>query len=238
MSSEAEAPHSTPPAPRLRSSALAHALSAARANLRPGLALQAVALTVVVGYYRSDVVRDALDALGALKTEYGYGFSAVSTIVSGGIIPYLFLALSGKIGRGRHGTEIAFLLGFWLWRGLEVDLLYRMQAVWFGAEPTVTSVLSKMAVDQFIYNPLWIAPMQTLLMALKEEQFSIDGVRRRFARVPFGERMMLMLVSNWVVWIPAVTIVYCLPAPLQLPLSNVVICFWAFMLTSVSRDEA
>lgn len=238
MSSEAEAPHSTPHPPQLRCPVLKHAFRAAGANLRPGLALQVVALAIVVGYYRSDVVRGALDVLGAWKTAYGYGFSAVSTIIAGGVIPYLYLTLSGKIERGRHGTEIAFLLGFWLWRGLEVDLLYRLQAEWFGAEPTVTTVLQKMLVDQFVYNPFWIAPMQTLLMSLKEEQFSLDGVRRRFLRVPFGERMMLMLVSNWVVWIPAVTIVYCLPAPLQLPLSNVVICFWALMLTSVSRDQA
>lgn len=237
MSTEAEAPHSTPHVPRLRRSALSRALSAASANLRPGLALQAVALAIVVGYYRSDAVRDALDVLGAWKTHYGYAFSAVSTIVSGGIIPYLYLALSGRIERGRHGTEIAFLLGFWLWRGVEVDLLYRLQGTWFGVEPSVTTVLSKMLVDQFVYNPFWIAPLQTLLMSFKEEQFSVDGVRQRFARIPFGERMMVILVSNWVVWIPAVTIVYCLPEPLQLPLSNVVTCFWALMLTSVSRDH-
>lgn len=237
MSTEVEAPNSTTTAARLRRSALGHALAAAGANLRPGIALQLVALSIVVGYYRSDAVRGALDALGALKTEYGYGFSAVSTVVSGGLVPYAYLTLGGRIARGRHGAEIAFLLGFWLWRGLEVDAFYRLQALWFGGEPTIGAVVTKTFVDQFVYNPFWIAPLQTLLMSLKEERFSIEGVRHRFARVPFGERVMVILVSNWVVWLPAVTIVYCLPTALQLPLSNVVTCFWALMLTSVSRDH-
>jgi hypothetical protein len=34
------------------------------------------------------------------------------------------------------------------------------------------------------------------------------------------------LMSTWAVWTPAVVIIYCLPPPLQIPLFNLVPCFW------------
>ena len=43
------------------------------------------------------------------------------------------------------------------------------------------------------------------------------------------------LMSTWAVWIPAVTIIYCLPAPLQIPLFNLVLCFWVLVLSFISK---
>jgi hypothetical protein len=44
--------------------------------------------------------------------------------------------------------------------------------------------------------------------------------------------------SQWMVWIPAVSIIYCLPSALQIPLFNLVVCFWVLLLTFVSRRSA
>jgi hypothetical protein len=45
-------------------------------------------------------------------------------------------------------------------------------------------------------------------------------------------------MSTWAVWIPAVTIIYCLPAPLQIPLFNLVLCFWVLVLSFISKRPA
>ena len=42
------------------------------------------------------------------------------------------------------------------------------------------------------------------------------------------------LVSGWMVWIPAVSMIYILPASLQIPLFNIVLCFWSLVLTLIT----
>jgi hypothetical protein len=46
----------------------------------------------------------------------------------------------------------------------------------------------------------------------------------------YRRRVLPVMVSNWGVWIPAVSIIYMLPPALQLPLQNLVLCLWALML--------
>jgi hypothetical protein len=44
-------------------------------------------------------------------------------------------------------------------------------------------------------------------------------------------------VSGWTVWIPVVTIVYCLPQPLQLPVQNMVLSFWILVLSMANSAK-
>ena len=45
-----------------------------------------------------------------------------------------------------------------------------------------------------------------------------------------------VMVSNWAVWLPAVFVIYVLPTPLQLPMQNVVLCFWSLVLVFQVRN--
>jgi hypothetical protein len=38
------------------------------------------------------------------------------------------------------------------------------------------------------------------------------------------------MVANMGVWLPAVIIIYALPTPLQLPLQNIVLCFYTLIV--------
>jgi hypothetical protein len=51
------------------------------------------------------------------------------------------------------------------------------------------------------------------------------------------DEWITVLFSTWVVWIPAVSIVYSLPSALQLPIFNLVLCFWCLLLTFVTGSE-
>ncbi len=212
------------------------ALRGMRANLLPGLILQGFALSILFGHQYVPAVREALEFVGALKERLGYTYSAVATALFGGLIPYLVLLSSGKVPKYLRRQHLVFYVGFWLWKGVEVDALYRAQAWLFGAETSPSVIIAKTAVDQFIYNPLWAAPTQTLFFLWKDSDFSLGLLRRRLRDQSLGHRNLTVLLSTWVVWIPAVAIVYCLPGALQLPLFNLVLCFWCLLLSSVSRD--
>lgn len=208
-----------------------------RRNLVPGLLLQLVALTLAVLYGCWQPFHAWLDAVGAAKQQIGYPYSAVSTALFGGFIPFVVLYATGRLATTQRLLQCAFYLGFWAWKGVEVDALYRLQAYVFGNVATASVIAKKTIVDQFLYNPIWAAPTQVWFFLWKDCEFSFTRLRQRLVEESFGQRVLVVLVSTWIVWIPAVAIVYALPTALQLPISNLVLCFWCLLLTSISQRE-
>ena len=43
------------------------------------------------------------------------------------------------------------------------------------------------------------------------------------------------LLSVWIVWLPAVSIIYALPSSLQIPLFCIVCCFWSILLQLIAK---
>jgi hypothetical protein len=211
--------------------------SAVRANFVPGLCLQALALFVVLAYELSSDVRHTFDQLGRAKEAAGFFGPVVSTAIFGGLVPYLFLLTVGRIRPGRRAPEFWFYLLFWAYKGFEIDLLYRSQSVWFGEAQTLKVIGIKTLIDQGLYGTLWAAPTQTLLFLWKDAGFSLREVRVHLAEQPLRERLLVILASNWIVWIPAVAIIYALPTALQILLSNLVLTFWTLILTFVSQKS-
>jgi hypothetical protein len=215
---------------------LAPGLVGLKRNLLPGLVLQSCALLIVIGYAFVPVFHDLLTNIGVLKTRYGYTYSALSTALFGGVIPFFILYATGKVQKGRVTFELLFYVGFWLWKGVEVDALYRLQSLAFGSEATVATIAAKAAVDQFVYGPFWAAPTQLLFFLWKESGFSRTTVRSRLKQESLGSRLSVIMLSSWIVWLPAVTIIYSLPNALQIPLFNLVLCFWCLLLSFVVRS--
>jgi hypothetical protein len=209
---------------------------AVRANWIPGLFLQAFVVTILVSYFESDTVRQWLNRVGAVKQNLGYLYSTVSTALFGGLIPFAVLMLFGRIPKGRAHLELAFYLCFWCWKGAEVDALYRLQGWIFGSGRELQVIVPKVLADQLLYNPLWAAPTQTLFFLWKDSGFSLKEVRRRLSVKPLVTRIITVLVSTWAVWIPTVCAIYSLPSALQVPLFNLVLCFFCLLLTFVSKD--
>ena len=209
-------------------------LRAARATLVPGLVLQAVALALVVAYYRHTPTHAAVDAIARWHEVLGFRFGIVSTAVFGGVIPFLYL-------RSRTATRDRFtwaggvaLTAFWAYKGIEVDLWYHAQARLVGTAHDVATIATKMVLDQFVYCPVLAVPVTVLVIEWIHADFALAPLVQDL-RAPgwYRRRVLAVLVSNLGVWIPAVCIVYALPTALQLPLQNLVLCFWTLLLAFV-----
>jgi hypothetical protein len=216
--------------------ALRPALRGLRANVVPAVVLQCFALCLVLGYFYVPAFGRVLRELGELKVRGGYAFSSLSTALFGGLIPFVVLFGTGRIPKARAKGELSFYLGFWFWKGAEVDAFYRAQSWMFGDGSSAFVIAGKTAVDQFVYNPLWAAPTQTLFFLWKDAGFSLTSMRDRLRQQGLPSRVGTVLLSTWVVWIPTVAIVYSLPGPLQIPLFNLVLCFWCLLLSFLSRE--
>jgi hypothetical protein len=125
---------------------------------------------------------------------------------------------------------------FWTWKGVEVDAFYRLQAAWFGSSSDFRTIALKVLVDQLGYAPIISAPVQVLCFLWKDNGFSIAATRAALARQSLWQRTLVVAFSTWVVWIPAVSIIYALPSALQIPLFNLVLCFWCLLMSFLSRE--
>jgi hypothetical protein len=172
------------------------------------------------------------------KSRYGLAFSATSTALFGGVVPFLVLLVSGKFRRDRVWAELAFYALFWAYKGVEVDLFYRLQSHLFGNHADAGTIVRKVLLDQLVYNPIWAAPTSALAFMWKESAFSWAAMKSRLGLDFVAFSVPVTLMSTWAVWIPAVAIIYSLPAPLQIPLFNLVLCFWVLVLSFISRRPA
>ncbi|MDE3084127.1 MAG: hypothetical protein KGJ37_02765 [Verrucomicrobiota bacterium] len=213
-------------------------LRAARAHLAPGLALQACALALVLAYYFHAPTHAAFDALAAFRVRTGWSYGIVATGFFGGLLPFIYLKLH-PASRGRYvWSQGALLMAFWAYKGFEVDLWYRLLNAVIGPSHDVATIAIKTCLDQFVYCPLFAVPVTTLVYAWCEARFDTAAVwADARTRGWYGRRVLPMLIGNLGVWVPTVCIIYALPLPLQLPLFNLVLCFFTLMLAHMSQRE-
>lgn len=236
LSPLAPAPLSPSRSPTLRPS-LAKGLSAARANLLPGVILWMAGVLVLTGYYTLPSVNSAMRWVGDVKEWGGFFFAAISTATFGGLIPVLLRPLS-RTGTLRDAMRgLPFLLIFWAIKGVEVDLLYRGQAALFGNGRDVITLTLKTLVDQGVYVPLWAIPTTVFAFFWRDCGYSLRATRRRLGRAWYRRRVLPVLLANLGLWTPMVLVIYALPLPLQLPVQNLVLCLWSLMLIFLTAEE-
>ena len=213
-------------------------LRGARANLVPGLILQFVALALVIAYYQHAPTRETLSHLVTVRADWGAGFSMLTTGFFGGFLPFLYLKNHPATRAHYNWRQGAVITAFWTYKGFEIDLWYRVLAHLVGEGNSVGTVLTKTVLDQLLYCPLFAVPLSVLVYAWCENGFNTPALLADF-RAPrwYARNVLPMLISNLGIWIPAVCIIYALPTPLQLPLQNVVLCFFTLLMAHIARRQ-
>lgn len=206
-----------------------------RENRMPCLVLNLLVLALVGSYYGLPSVAALWEAVGAFKLRWSFGFSLLSTIFAAALLPTLVQGFMGRLPAQGRLKRLALLSLFWGWRGMEIDLFYQVQGWLFGQGNDVRTLLIKVAFDQFVMSPLWFVP--TVLIALRWVEFDGSWTRTRASldREFWLRTCPTVMVANWLVWIPALALIYSLPAALQFPLFSVVMCFFILILTLLAR---
>ena len=228
------APNLAPPTPH----PLRQGWEAAKANFIPSGLLTLAGLTILLSYYYVPFAHRALNHVADLKDAVGIPFAIISTAIFGGLLPLAAQQLASARMQRLPLRQAPFLIAFWAFKGFEIDMLYRAQAMIFGEEPTVGVVIVKVLVDQGIYVPLWAAPSIVLAYLWKDSGYSFRRTRQRLDRRWYRVRVLPMLLANWAVWYPAVAIIYCLPLALQLPIQNIVLCLWVLIVIFLTTEPA
>ena len=220
--------------------AVRHALAAARENFLPGLLLQACLLVFLALYLWNEPTRRMLERVAQIKQEWGYAFAVVSYLVAAALLPELLRIFFFQRARVRWKNVTNFLgaAPMWMFLGVTVDVLYRLQATWFGVESDLRTIAVKTAVDQFVYSPFFSAPLVVGWLAWRDAGFRPAALREIFT-VDFAlERVFPIVVAGWCLWIPGVSLVYFMPLPLQLPTAVLIQIFWVLIITTLSERKA
>lgn len=210
-------------------------LTAFRRNRVPALVIQSCAAVILALYFLVPAARPAFEAIAGLRARNGYLFSATSTAISGGVVSWLVLWRRGRIPPGKLGSHALFFLLYWAAQGLIVDTLYRFQSQWFGDGHDAWTLFKKVLVDQGPYNMLYATPASMMFYSWKDHNFSWSATWQA-CRKDFKQRYWSIMISAWIIWIPAVCMIYMLPPDLQIPLFNLVISFFVLVLAVVSRE--
>ena len=212
-------------------------LRAARANVVPGLLVQGAMLAVLVAYFASGAVRDFLARVAEVKAAWGFGYSFLAAVVAGALIPELLRLLVFQRGKWTpaNARNLGFAIPFWGSMGVVVDLLYRGQARWFGDEATWQVVVPQVLVDQFVYNPLFAAPVTVWAYEWRRARFRLR--REWFTAEFYRDRVVPTLFATWGVWIPVVTVLYLLPEPVQIPLFALALSLWVMLYSWMSENS-
>ena len=200
-----------------------------RENVLIAFILQIFAISIVVMFYTIDNVEKAFDHIGDLKNDGGYWFSGTSTMIFGGIIPYLIFMIKGKYST----KDLLFACIYWFLVGLIADTLYRGMNFLFGDEVNFETVAIKASLDQFVWNPLVGVHNMVIPYYWKDVNYSFSKLKGLFTKLYFY-KIISTLIALWIVWVPCVSAVYSMPPNLQIVLFNIVVLFYSIVLESLS----
>jgi len=249
-----EAATVTPPGPR----PLLAGVRAARANVIPAAVLLVLMFSLVLAYYNVPPVRAALERVVTFKNSlampfgielpFGEGlvFAMIALGVMGGVVPWAIQQMRPRYRDKPFWLHLPFYIIFWARAGAEVHLLYWGLAQLLGDTPTVWNVIGKTLIDQLIYVPLWVIPVNVSLYQWKDFGYRggalADEVLGRPRRLTGFFRWYLrvgmpVMIANWSFWTPAVLLIYCFPLPLQLPVQSLTLCLWVLLLMFIVGEN-
>lgn len=203
---------------------------AARQNRFPAVVLWLFGVTVIVGYFFVPPVQELLDSVGRVKTTFGWKFSLVSTGIFGGLIPAMISRLLQHNGAKHSLGLIVSNTLLWAYKGVEIDFFYRFQAWLFGTTANFQTIAVKTICDQFLMVPLFGLVNVVLFYVWRDCGYSFGKLWSVLGPNWYQKIILPVLIANWVIWIPAVAMIYCLPVALQLPVQNLILCFWVLIL--------
>lgn len=206
------------------------------ANAKPAIYLQLFALLVGLSYFYIPVLAPAFVFLANLKSQYGVWYAIMSTSIFGGLLPYLVMFFTNQI-TFKPVTQLLFYCLLWAFMGALVDTFYQFQSFLFGDNNDVFTIVKKVLFDQFVFTVFVTSPLITCLFLIRDCRFNLRLWLDSTSLKLLTEQLPATLLSTWIVWIPAVCIIYAMPSTLQIPLFNIVLCMFVLILAIVNKPE-
>lgn len=214
-------------------------IRAARANLLPALCVQSMMVILLIAYHQHPPTYAFLNQLADLKLRLGYLYTSISAVIGGALIPEILRIVFFQKGRVllRNGANLLFTIPFWGVMSITVDLFYQLQAHLFGTSADFVTLVMKVSVDQFGYTAFFATPVTCILYDWKHNRYRLRGLGHTLSLKYYREAVFPVLLTNWAVWIPMITVIYSLPFTLQVPAFGLALSMWVLLYTWMSENR-
>jgi hypothetical protein len=193
--------------------------------------------TLVAIYYCWPTGAAVLSSYAAWQHAGGIIRTGLMAGFAGGILSELCLVYVRDLGRWNrtHLENMLFRFVIFFLGGMVVGEFYVWQAYWFGDGVSWRNILPKILVDQLIFSVFWSTTYQALTFRWQTLRYSGSRLWSELDGKFVVERMLPILVTNWMFWIPGVTLVYSVPLILQMPINIFATAMWSILLAGLSK---
>lgn len=225
------------PTAKRHSQIFSRVLVVLRQNWIVGLILNGLVVGLVLSYYWIPATRGIWEGVGALHLRWSYGFSLISTVFAAVLLPMSIQWIAGTLPKERRVQRVVFLAVFWAIQGMEIDFFYHLQSDLFGDAHDASTLLKKVVFDQFLATPLWFVPSYLIAFRWVEVGGRWSKFWPTLDRDFWRKIYPAVVVTNWLIWVPTVALVYSLPPVLQFPVSSLVMCFYILIVSVLARTH-
>ena len=218
--------------------ALRVGLTSVRANVLPMVVLWGLALGTVLAYYLLPGTAELFEPIARWQRASGWVAAFLNRFFFCGLLPGVFMLSIARLRPAVRPILVVVTTGLWggVW-GVLTDGFFQLQGWWFGAEPTVYSILMRTLTDQFVWNVLVVTPSVSAFYYWVSCGFSFVRTREAWPRQWVGRVVLPSLLANWCIWIPVVAAVYAFPVPLQIQVSGFASAFWTLVCLRIGGQS-
>jgi len=217
-------------------------IAAIRRFYLPFLLVQTASVFIVIAYYQIPSFQELCLKLAAWKVSGGFLFSGLATVFAGGILPEIAKALTGRLefhqNRKTYLNHVFWICLMYACNGMLVERFYWLQSHLFGDNIAPSTVLIKVAVDQFLFSPFMALPYAILYFLWLEDARAAIRTWKRLSWTLMVERCLPILFPNWAYWIPMTLCLYSLPTDLQFPLFLTALAAWSLIFIAIAKPES
>lgn len=209
-------------------------MESVRATVWPMLVLWTVAVGVSVSYCCAPAFASVLEPARQWLSDLGWSGAWLVAACFCGLLPGVFQIAQRPL---RPRRPILTILAQTVLFGFEGALcyeFYRLQAGWFGGDASFPTLVKKTLVDQFVWTPLVIVPINATLFFWIARNFSLTRVRCERPKSWFGNVILPNLWAHWCVNVIPNLALYAFPPALQIQLVGLVCAFWTLMCFQVA----
>jgi hypothetical protein len=203
------------------------------------LGLEAAMAAAVAIYYLWPSGASFLTGYAAWLHSGGILATALATLLAGGVLSELSLVYVQNGGRWTrvHLERMLFNSALFFIGGAVVFEFYLLQARLFGDGANWRIVLPKLLVDQFVFTVFWATPYQALMTRWQALRYSGAQLWRELGWNFVLERIVPILLTNWLFWFPCMALIYSMPLLLQPALFVFGTASWGLLMPAVARQE-
>lgn len=207
------------------------------ANVVPMVILWTLATLTVIGYYRIPAVAEFLEPLRVWQTEKGFVAAFASRFVFCGLLPGVFMVTMKSLSVPHPGRVI---IAQSLWSGLcgiVSGWMFSLHAGWFGTGVDFLTLLIKTVLNQFVWTPLYFAPVGAVVYFWIGRDLSFRRVRAEWPKDFLRTAVLPNLMANWIVWVPVAMLIHMFPTALQIQLAGFANAFLCLVLLSLGKRK-